>query len=180
MRVRFEHSHRGNYQQLRGLIDLAAFIPRDAVMCEIGSYDGDSAEIWAHKCSKLICVEPFAWPVAYNPRSPDEVFAVFKQKVLDRFDNIELMRMTADEAHKQIPDNSIDALYVDAFHSYEQCLADLQNYIPKVKVGGIIAGHDFSNPITPGVYRAVLKAIGRPEYTFDDWSFLSYKKESPK
>ena len=38
-----------------------------------------------------------------------------------------------------------DFLYVDARHDYCGTLADLRDYFPKMKTGGIIAGHDFLN-----------------------------------
>ena len=40
----------------------------------------------------------------------------------------------------------IDYLYVDADHSYEGCLADLEAWWPHVRVGGLIAGDDYDDP----------------------------------
>ena len=44
-----------------------------------------------------------------------------------------------------IPDDSCDFIYVDGDHSYAGCLADIKAYWPKVKVGGIMAGHDYDD-----------------------------------
>lgn len=53
-----------------------------------------------------------------------------------------------------IEDNSLDMVYLDAAHYYDGVLADLKVYYPKVKPGGIIAGHDYLNP-DYGVKQAV-------------------------
>ena len=45
-----------------------------------------------------------------------------------------------------IPDKSLDMVYLDAAHYEDGVLADLKVYYPKVKPGGIIAGHDYLNP----------------------------------
>eukprot|EP00667_Euglena_gracilis_P016120 EG_transcript_16810 len=60
------------------------------------------------------------------------------------------LRMFTSEAAKQIPDASLDYVYIDARHDYCGAKEDLLNYWPKVRPGGIFAGHDFyyaNNPI---------------------------------
>ena len=42
-------------------------------------------------------------------------------------------------------DGSIDYLFIDAGHLYHEVKADLQAWIPKVRPGGIAAGHDFNH-----------------------------------
>jgi hypothetical protein len=39
--------------------------------------------------------------------------------------------------------NNLDFLYIDGNHFYEFVKKDLENYVPKVKQGGVIGGHDF-------------------------------------
>ena len=41
-------------------------------------------------------------------------------------------------------DNEIDILFIDANHSYEYVINDLNYWYPKVKSGGILSGHDYS------------------------------------
>lgn len=48
----------------------------------------------------------------------------------------------------------VDLLFVDAGHRYEDVLADLQAWVPRVKAGGIVAGHDFRY-LVGGVRQAV-------------------------
>lgn len=69
------------------------------------------------------------------------------------------IRLPSIEAAKQFEDNSLDAVFIDANHDYENVKADINAWYPKVKSGGIISGHDYS-PIAegnghPGVRQAV-------------------------
>lgn len=59
-------------------------------------------------------------------------------------------------------DKSLDFVFLDADHHYESIRKDIDAWLPKVKRGGIIAGHDFS-PEFEGVIRAVIE-------TFQSWS----------
>ena len=63
-------------------------------------------------------------------------------------------RMTTNEAAGLFKDESLDAVFIDADHSYEAVKMDIQNWMPKVRKGGILAGHDY-NSAWPGVIRAV-------------------------
>lgn len=57
-------------------------------------------------------------------------------------------------------DQSLDLVFIDADHSYDGCLADIKAWLPKVRPGGIICGHDFGTPGFPGVKRAVEEVFG--------------------
>jgi hypothetical protein len=63
-------------------------------------------------------------------------------------------RMTTNEAVGFFKDESLDAVFIDADHSYEAVKMDIENWMPKVRKGGILAGHDY-NSAWPGVIKAV-------------------------
>lgn len=46
-------------------------------------------------------------------------------------------------AHKQFEDNSLDFVYIDGNHEFQHVVNDIALWSKKVKVGGIIAGHDY-------------------------------------
>jgi predicted O-methyltransferase YrrM len=52
------------------------------------------------------------------------------------------------------PDESLDAVFIDADHEYEAVARDIDAWAPKVRPGGTLAGHDFT-PHFPGVVAAV-------------------------
>lgn len=79
-----------------------------------------------------------------------------KKEYGDRFEAIELPSV---EAAKRFVDRSLDIVYIDAGHLYEQVLADIKAWKPKVKKGGILCGHDYGHGQNPGVKRAVDKLL---------------------
>jgi predicted O-methyltransferase YrrM len=62
------------------------------------------------------------------------------------------LRMSSLEAAIQFEDNSIDFVFLDASHEYEDIKADIKAWYPKVKPGGLFAGHDYA---WDGVNKAV-------------------------
>ena len=58
-----------------------------------------------------------------------------------------------------LQDESLDMVFIDADHSYEGTMEDLEAWHPKVKPDGHIAGHDYGNPVGKKweVKRAVLE-----------------------
>ena len=54
-----------------------------------------------------------------------------------------VLRMLTTDAAKFIPDDSLDFIYIDARHDYCGVMEDLENYYPKLKLNGILAGHDY-------------------------------------
>jgi hypothetical protein len=54
----------------------------------------------------------------------------------------QLLRMTFDEALKQVPDKSVDLLHIDGLHTYEAAKQDYSSWLPKMSEKGIILFHD--------------------------------------
>ena len=57
-----------------------------------------------------------------------------------------VLHMSTKDAAKFVADGSCDVVFIDADHSYEGAKEDIQNWLPKVKKGGWIGGHDYLNP----------------------------------
>ena len=63
---------------------------------------------------------------------------------------------------EEIPDNSLDAVFIDGDHSYQAVIKDLPFWYKKVKIGGWILGDDYSGK--PGVRRAVDEFINKYDF----------------
>jgi len=70
-------------------------------------------------------------------------------------DRFVLIRDFSDNVVDQFADGSLDFIFIDGLHTYEQLTIDCNNYYSKVKTGGIFSGHDFR--VIPGVNKAVLE-----------------------
>jgi len=66
-------------------------------------------------------------------------------------------RKTSNEAVNDFADNSMDFIFIDGLHEYNQVSNDLRNYYPKLKSGGLFCGHDFS---------VIFHAVGKPVMEF--------------
>jgi hypothetical protein len=51
--------------------------------------------------------------------------------------------MLSAEAATMFENGSLDFVYLDADHCFESVWQDLSVWYPKVRIGGILAGHDF-------------------------------------
>lgn len=57
-----------------------------------------------------------------------------------------IMRMPSVEAAEEVADESLDFVFIDADHSYDAVSQDIKAWSPKVKLGGLVSGHDYNNP----------------------------------
>ena len=132
-----------------GRHDLAAYFA-DRLFCrgaEIGVEQGEFSEVLcqANPSLKLLCVD--AWKAYRGYREHvtqaklDGFYEATKQR-LARY-RAEVWRMFSVEAAMTVKDGSLDFAYLDANHTYEQVTADIAAWAPKVRSGGILAGHDY-------------------------------------
>ena len=105
--------------------------------------------------------------------------------VLREFENdkrVEIIRAFSINAVKEIVDNSLDFVYIDANHLYEFVYQDINLWFKKVKEGGIIAGHDIFKH--SGVLKAVKEFCNRKRLNFcvelPDWYFIKHNKGSER
>ncbi len=62
---------------------------------------------------------------------------------LDKYPKYHFIKEWTVEAAKQFEDESLDFVYIDADHKFEAVVADIAAWLPKIRKGGIIAGHDY-------------------------------------
>lgn len=54
-----------------------------------------------------------------------------------------MIRANSKFASEMFGDNSLDFIYIDANHAYDFVVEDISLWFPKLKKGGILAGHDY-------------------------------------
>lgn len=165
-----------------GLLDLIKELGdnSDKTMIEIGSFVGESTILFAQSFKKVIAIDPFL--ADYDPADPTSYSFEFKNvydTYLDRtspYSNIQTLTMTSDAAAEILNEDMFDFVYIDGLHTYDGVKTDIINYLPKVKKGGVIGGHDYSNviPHLVGVYEAVNEMFGAPDKVYKDNSWIKY------
>ncbi len=90
---------------------------------------------------------------------------------------VKICRQFSSDAVGTFADGSLDWVYIDAVHSYEGALADLQAFAPKIKDDGFILGHDFTNsPPARKMGFGVIEAV-RDFLKESGWTFLALTTE---
>lgn len=85
-------------------------------------------------------------------------------------------RLTSIDAAKQIEDGFLDFVFIDAIHTYQALKEDIAAWLPKVRVGGMISGHDMDHPNFPGIRQAVAEAFGNDFTKEDGYVWWTIKK----
>ena len=85
----------------------------------------------------------------------DHLYEAVRAGLLEDFgDRFRLLRSTSTEAAALLSNERFDFIFIDGDHRYEEVLADLRAWWPRLKPGGLLVGDDFS---WPGVSKAVAK-----------------------
>lgn len=69
------------------------------------------------------------------------------KKILEKYSdkkNVTIIKGSSFELYKYFDDDFFDWIYLDADHSYDGIKKDVINWIPKLKKGGILSGHDYN------------------------------------
>lgn len=160
----------------QGLLDFIAALPdvKGMRMLEVGSYAGESAELFAEsgKFAEIVCIDP--WQGGYDEKDEAsrsnmaEAEAAF-DRMMDRYWAIRKFKGTFAEFAAKDPLMYPDLVYIDACHTYEGCKGDIQEAL-KLEPR-IIAGHDYAH-WCEGVVRAVDEILGKPQMRFQDGSWM--------
>jgi len=128
---------------------------------------------------KLYLIDPYwEFPRASgNGVRPTEEMQQIKSEALINLkkyeDKIEWVFDYSWNVADQIEDESLDFVYIDGDHRYEAVYKDIELYFSKVKIGGLIGGHDYI-PREKGVIRAVNKFF--PKINHKNWDWWTVKK----
>lgn len=73
----------------------------------------------------------------------DVLFDDAKKRLVSFSDRNELIKGFSTEVAESFEDESLDFVYLDANHEFQHVVNDIAAWERKVKVGGIVAGHDY-------------------------------------
>lgn len=144
---------------LTSRLDFASYLNKNGLTgsaVEVGTQRGvfASAFLKEWKGAQFTCIDPwksyleYAWQVKYlvahKSWTDDFVEAVSSIRAASKINNqvVTFLQKTSADAVGRFEDNSLDFVYIDANHHKDYVLQDLRLWWPKVKPGGILAGHD--------------------------------------
>lgn len=136
------------------LWDLGTSLPPGGRHVEIGSWMGLSSIVFANALlsqlnfdARIHCIDTWNGSAEHQGMAEVEHGALFDTFLANvRRANVQhfvrplrgdSVRMAANFAA-----GSVDSIFVDGDHSYDGCRRDLEAWLPKLKPGGRIAGHD--------------------------------------
>jgi predicted O-methyltransferase YrrM len=131
---------------------------KPARFVEIGAYKGRSSCYLAERIAEtgkavhFDVVDTFAGDPDVGERDlwPEFSANLARAGVLSR---VEVHRCTSLAAAPRFADGSLDFVFLDARHTFEEVRQDLASWWPKLRPGGLFAGHDYAH--WPGVRAAV-------------------------
>ena len=125
---------------------------------EIGVLHGDTSDHLLQEIPSLtlLSIDPY---IEYIEEGHDrssnalsECERATKLRLSKYGDRSRMLKLTSLEAAKQIPDGSLDFVFIDAMHTYDAVKEDIKAWYPKVRAEGLITGHDYR---WSGVQKAV-------------------------
>ena len=122
---------------------------------EVGVQSGKHAKLLFNNVEglKLFCIDPWT---AYNKMTQEKVDRTFNSCVSRlKGCNVEYIKKTSMDAVGDIPDRSLDFVYIDGLHEFDPVMTDLIYWSKKVRFGGIVAGHDYYEFYQGGIVKAV-------------------------
>lgn len=144
--------------------DLLDLLPKNLKIAELGIFKAEFSEIILEKMnpSELFLVDIFPTEMMSGDKDGNNIVNVNLEKmydqIVDKFRSNEVVKViksyTTDFLNT-LEDEYLDVVYIDADHSYDGVKKDLELSFKKVKTGGIIMGHDYTNAMFPGVVSAV-------------------------
>jgi glycosyltransferase involved in cell wall biosynthesis len=129
---------------------------------EVGAWKGRSSCFLAveiHNSKKLISFDVVdTWlgsdeHIEFEVVKTNKLYKEFLENIKSVKHIINPIRMTSLEASKLYENDSLDFVFIDASHRYEDVKNDLEAWLPKIKEGGFLAGHDY------GYWESVTNAV---------------------
>lgn len=158
--------------KLDGLLELIHdHVDISSIIAEIGNYNGASTELFAMHCFRIYAIDPYDLIKQEWGQETIEQLKEAEKKFIKRVakcSNINKIKNFSLNAIKSFKDNSLDIVYLDGDHRHQSIVNDIESWMPKVKIGGIISGHDYYEDCKD----AIDSIIGKPDKVYKDSSWI--------
>ena len=160
--------------------------PSGSKFVEIGSWKGMSSAYMAVEIANsgkdidFYCVDTWEGSIEHKQYGIDtsNLYDTFLDNMTPVQKYYKAIRARSLQAVKQFEDKSLDFIFIDASHEYEDVREDIIAWLPKLKEGGVIAGHDYINDDFPGVKKAVHEILPTIDVIDTCWVYDTSKLNS--
>jgi hypothetical protein len=132
---------------------------------EVGVEEGAYSRVFlpnlaAKVFQRLVLVDPWDLGLYFKKITQKEMEEVYHRvKNLAEFNpGVDVLRMRSVDASRTFQDAWVDFVYIDALHDYGSVREDIAAWRPKIRPGGVLAGHDL---YMPGVKQALAEFCAR-------------------
>ena len=159
-----------NYSEL--YLEMINKFPSGSRFVEIGSWKGQSAYfmceniVKSNKEIEFFCVDTWEGSKEHIGKyNTNNLYHTFLNNMKTFESYYFPLKLDSISASKRFKNNSLDFVFVDAAHDYDSVKADILAWLPKIKKGGILAGHDYypDHPEYCGVLQAVNELFDQKE-----------------
>lgn len=161
---------------------LLSHIPDNGIFVECGAWLGKSSSYLCDKSKERVNIfivdswkgSPSELNGNHSLATQIDIYKLFLLNMGDR--KFRPIKKLSTEAVKDFENNSCDVVFIDMSHTYESVKQDIEIWLPKVKVGGYIAGHDYEAG-WPDVIRAVNEIFGPDNLLLMETCWIYHKNE---
>ena len=127
----------------------------------------------------LYSIDPWITYKGYREHVSQEQMDLMYQSTYNRLKGYQcfVIRDFSESAFSKFADRSLDFVYIDGNHDFLHVTQDIINWSKKVKVGGIISGHDYVR--RSGIHQNHVKDV-LPSYCYSqgisEWFILNEQK----
>jgi hypothetical protein len=137
------------------ILDILKNTQNNCIGVEVGVLNGDLSNFLLEnflKIKKLYLIDPWKkyakheYVDSINDKSQkeyDQIYLSVKQKMLRHEKKVEILRGTSGDVIDKFHEQSLDFVYLDGNHMYENVFKDISLWYPKIKKSGILFGNNF-------------------------------------
>lgn len=144
--------------------DFIKTLNKDLIICEIGVFKGEFSKFIFDEINpkELHLIDIFEGMMCSGDKDGNNVIWVnlndeieLIKNVFLNNENVSIHKGFSYDVLKTFNDDYFDMIYIDGDHTYDGVKTDLNISLNKIKPGGLICGHDYSQTKFPEVVRAV-------------------------
>lgn len=138
----FRSEHVFTWTERESLAWLAEKASKASLVAEFGAYMGRSAAVMLDAgCEHLWSCDPFMVDGTF------ECASYFLRDDIAK-SRCEIIRKYSQEAANQLSHvrGKLDLVFIDAGHAYDNVILDIHTWLPMLRSGGLLCGHDYEQP----------------------------------